>query len=665
MSRSILRIPIVSTLSFLLLAAVVVLWCRSPKHADLVTFYTPAGHLAGLASERTGLLLCTTEIPFGSEMGLSAQTMSASRDEFGPVHDLLFDPSNERFHFLGFHTATGTVGTWSWKYSALIVPYWALIIPVGILPLMGFRRLIIRHRRKRRGQCLACGYDLRQSPDRCPECGRPVTGAMPGDRSALKAIRPGGALSLLVVGFLLAASFSALTRGRRAVDLLATDPPEQAVLQRVIAPIDLHNLTPMSAARAVARASKTRVELSGVDFDSSEDWPHSHLVLKGVTLDRALRLTCLPWCWAVGEPVQLWTSSTTVHLSPASQAPRTVRSYRVDRILADAQTYLDRAAEDGRLHVPSTMQGGVSNQLFTGSGGYVRGPQVASDGLVAVITDLVRTDEWHDNGGSIGALWFAAGRLWVLQTQEGHAAVRTFLAILQPSNPPATDPVLVEDHTDLHQIIPEVKLESTTLEHAIDTLSEATHMNIVVYWNDLEGLDIKRNAPINVHLWHVLLDRALDVVLTLAGADNASALRAVQDGTIVVASPERLRTRGPGSIRMYDIRDLIDMIRLEPEVAAAATRPSQGINRDTASPQGDNPTFEEAAQELMKVIEDTVDADSWRDNGGSVGAIRELAGRLIITQTPTNHRKIVNLLRTLRAGGSKEGTDLSGPSTRP
>lgn len=68
---------------------------------------------------------------------------------------------------------------------------------------------------------------------------------------------------------------------------------------------------------------------------------------------------------------------------------------------------------------------------------------------------------------------------------------------------------------------------------------------------------------------------------------------------------------------------------------------------------------------VTRLIEDTVDTDSWKDNGGSAGAIRELAGRLIITQTPSGHRQVLNLLRTLPAGVSKDGTQLPGGRPPP
>jgi len=61
---------------------------------------------------------------------------------------------------------------WTDHLQELVVPYWfilALTLAPGLL-------MIYRHiRRPRAGHCAQCGYDLRASPQRCPECGADTT----------------------------------------------------------------------------------------------------------------------------------------------------------------------------------------------------------------------------------------------------------------------------------------------------------------------------------------------------------------------------------------------------------------------------------------------------------------------------------------------------------
>jgi len=51
------------------------------------------------------------------------------------------------------------------------VPYWFLSLLLALLPAYCVRRWLRARRRRAAGQCPICGYDLRATRDRCPECG--------------------------------------------------------------------------------------------------------------------------------------------------------------------------------------------------------------------------------------------------------------------------------------------------------------------------------------------------------------------------------------------------------------------------------------------------------------------------------------------------------------
>ena len=56
----------------------------------------------------------------------------------------------------------------------VIIPLWFITALAGVLPAVRLRRALRRRRIRRAnaaGTCSVCGYDLRASPDRCPECG--------------------------------------------------------------------------------------------------------------------------------------------------------------------------------------------------------------------------------------------------------------------------------------------------------------------------------------------------------------------------------------------------------------------------------------------------------------------------------------------------------------
>lgn len=62
-------------------------------------------------------------------------------------------------------------------YKAYAVPYWMIVVLTAIPAARAVARLVRRSLRRRRGLCPGCGYDLRATTDRCPECSEPVAPA--------------------------------------------------------------------------------------------------------------------------------------------------------------------------------------------------------------------------------------------------------------------------------------------------------------------------------------------------------------------------------------------------------------------------------------------------------------------------------------------------------
>jgi hypothetical protein len=59
----------------------------------------------------------------------------------------------------------------TYDYRLLTIPLWPLVLLVVVPTVMPIARVTRRNRRLRLGLCLHCGFDLRATPDRCPECG--------------------------------------------------------------------------------------------------------------------------------------------------------------------------------------------------------------------------------------------------------------------------------------------------------------------------------------------------------------------------------------------------------------------------------------------------------------------------------------------------------------
>jgi hypothetical protein len=168
-------LAILAVLSLLLFLASVVMWTRSYRIAEIL-IYEPRQDGYSIFSFRG-------EVCFR----LIRSTGGAIDHWRYSSHDMTrlgrwLPPESERRHLGGFLYETGIIpngnflqigGPQLLPYVAVAIPYWALVVLFA-----GFSLIVwlVRGRSRKAipGLCSNCGYDLRASTDRCPECGTTI-----------------------------------------------------------------------------------------------------------------------------------------------------------------------------------------------------------------------------------------------------------------------------------------------------------------------------------------------------------------------------------------------------------------------------------------------------------------------------------------------------------
>lgn len=152
------------------------LWVRSYKFADIAGLFASRGTLQAAGSCRGSLYLFFSNLQLGDERRWTADYARDSAKSFEPIGELLFESPKADIKRLGFRLTRGpddAFGIDGCRFRVIVLPLWFVLAGSAILPAVRLRRWLRDRRRLRRGWCAHCGYDLRESRERCPECGTP------------------------------------------------------------------------------------------------------------------------------------------------------------------------------------------------------------------------------------------------------------------------------------------------------------------------------------------------------------------------------------------------------------------------------------------------------------------------------------------------------------
>jgi hypothetical protein len=209
----------------------------------------------------------------------------------------------------------------------------------------------------------------------------------------------------------------------------------------------------------------------------------------------------------------------------------------------------------------------------------------------------------------------------------------------------------------LERPLPDVKFNATPLSDVLDFLADSTESNMSVDWKALDAAHVAKDTPMTLRMsTGVALHKVLSMVLNQA-AGNGVLTFYVSEGVIEITSQEA--SDKVLYSRVYPIQDLLFQptdYNNAPDLSlqsasqgqsaggsggGSGSGGGQSLFNNTGSSTDTNAKNSQAdrAQEIIKLITDTVKPELWQANGGTA-TISFYRGNLIVNAPRSIHEQL-------------------------
>ncbi len=233
----------------------------------------------------------------------------------------------------------------------------------------------------------------------------------------------------------------------------------------------------------------------------------------------------------------------------------------------------------------------------------------------------------------------------------------------------------------LQDTVVDADYQAADFSAVVDDIRERYGINVHVAWNSLNRIEVRKDDRVTVLLHRVPLATVLEIVCRELGKDPEAITYGVQAGVVVIAPVEELRR--VRLARPYDVTDLIEsgysarrfantpVLSLEltgREFVGGERIPggggfgggggggglgggAGGGGHIFGDPADEMPrmTRMERMEEIIDLLVQSVDPETWEDNGGTVASVTAFNGTLLIRHTAEGHRRVAAFFDLLRA----------------